>query len=400
MNERRRLALLLLGAAVVLFAVALLAHRHAAFDSVRDHSSLRRNPWGTAAWRALIERSGVPTATWDRPLTELTAEVEMLVMLAPLRELSSDELDALARWLSEGGRLIAAATARSSTGEGVFAAAPDATTRLLETFGLQAYPGPDADASVAATTAAPLTADLRAVLVPGGLRLAQSSAAREGAAEGPPVTLLGEADAAALMAVPAGRWPVIVLAEAEMLANATLRREDNVVLAANLVFAGGAPARVHFDEYHHGVRPATPEPERTVDVRPLRDAALALMAVLIVFAAGRARRFGAAVLGAEDRRARAADYVRAFAAIYARAGAAGAAAAMLHQRLRHELARAAGVPLTASTDRLLAGLARRGVDIEGLADLLARLEAAADQAPTERDLLELARQVADCERVL
>lgn len=399
MSERRRLIALLVGAAAVLFAVALLAHRHASFDTVRDHSSLRRNPWGTAAWRALIERSGVPTATWDRPLTELNSAVEMLVMLAPVHDFAPEEMEALVAWVRAGGRLVFAATARSSLG-GAFAEGPDAARDILEALGLEAYPGPSADARVMPGTEEPMTADVRRVRVPGGLRLGERPAGRPRLAGGPPVTLLGAADAAAAVAVPAGQRPVIVLAEAEMLANATLRADDNVVLAANLIFAGGAPARVYFDEYHHGVRSAAAAPARTVDVGPLRNAALALIAVLIVFAVGRGWRFGAPVVGAEDRRPRAADYVRAFAAIYARAGATGPATAMLHERLRHRLARAVGMPATTDDERLVEALARRGKPIEGLRDLLARLRTSADGAPTGRELVELARAVAHYERML
>jgi hypothetical protein len=212
--------------------------------------------------------------------------------------------------------------------------------------------------------------------------------------------LLGAADAAAAVAIPVGRWPVIALAEAEMLANATLRHDDNVVLAANLIFAGGAPARVHFDEYHHGVHRAESAPERTVDLGPLRDAALALLVVFMVFAFGRSRRFGAPVCSTGDRRPRTSDYVRAFAAIYARAGAAGAAADMLYRRLRHELVRATGLPATADDERLVAALERRGLRTVGLRELLTRLRGAADRALSGQELVELARAVADYERML
>lgn len=398
MSERWRLGMGLVAAALLLFAVALLAHRHASFDSVRDHSSLRRNPWGVAAWRALVERSGVPTATWDRPLTELDADVQMLVILAPVHDIAPGELDALLAWLRAGGRLVVAATARSSPG-GALAAEPDASDDLLRRLGLSASPAPRADATVAPVAEDPVTADVRALRVPGGLRL---STRGERGERGPSsaVVLVGEGDGAAVMAVTVGRGRALALAEAEMLANAVLRRDDNVVLAANLVFAGGAPARVHFDEYHHGVRGGEPEPERTVDVRPLRNAALALLAVLIVFAVGRGRRFGAPRGGTPDRRPRAADYVRAYALMYARAGAAGAAAGMLHRRLRHELARAAGLPVSADDARLAAELEHRGVSSEGLRALLTHLRDAADRPLTGRELVELARAVADYERKL
>lgn len=399
MSYRARQVALLVGAAALLFVVAALAHWHSGFDAVRDHSSLRRNPWGTAAWRTLIEHSGVPTATWDRPLTALTPEVEMLVMLAPVYQLAPEETAALFAWVRAGGRLILAAAAQATTG-GAFTAQSDAAHQLLARLGLEAYPGPRADAAVAAGAGDPLTADVRAVHIPGGLRLAMTGA---GPAEPDDITihtLLGTPDAAGMMVAAVGDGRVIVLAEAETLGNAALRRNDNVVLAANLIFADGAPGCVYFDEYHHGIRRTEPTPARPVDVRPLRHAALALMAVLVVFALGRARRFGAPARPADDRRVRGSDYVRAFAAIYARAGAAAPAAAMLRERLRQELARAAGMPASASDERLLAALQQRGRPTGGLAELLERLRDAADGKPGARELLELARAVAHYERML
>ena len=89
----------------------------------------------------MIERSGVPTATWDRPLTELGPEVEMLIMLAPLYDLTPGELDALVAWVRAGGRLIVAATAYSSL-DGAFAREPDAARDLLRRLELEAHSGP------------------------------------------------------------------------------------------------------------------------------------------------------------------------------------------------------------------------------------------------------------------
>ncbi len=399
MNERRRLIFMLF-AIVALFTAAWLAvRRGTAFDPVRDHSSERRNPWGTAAWRELIERSGVATAAWEHPFTALDDGVEVLVVLSPLRPLSKQETEALLDWVRRGGRVILAPSAYRPSGFMTASWGNQSMLPLLHGLGVERVSGWARSAAVPVVATEELTADVRSVWVPSEYRLALRPELRREAVEDATV-LLADEDGAAALDVPLGRGHVIILCEAEMLANATLPRADNVVFAANLVFAGGAPAVVHFNEYRRSRRgTADVFGDEQVDPRPLQYTGLALLAVAVVFALGRAKRFGAPVRRTDTQWQGAADQVRAFASIYARAHAGEVAARMLAAGLRSRLARYLGIPVTAPELILRAALERRGLPATEITDLLTRLETAGERI-ADRQLLAWAQEVAKYERML
>jgi len=99
----------LLAAIFVIFAIVGVAgYWGTGFDPVRDHSSERTNPWGTKAYRELLERCGLETATWDRPLTELTGSVKLLMLFDPQRPITEEEQERLLAWVRAGGRLVLA----------------------------------------------------------------------------------------------------------------------------------------------------------------------------------------------------------------------------------------------------------------------------------------------------
>ncbi len=396
MSPRARTALLMAGIVALFIAAGLLAHSRAAFDAVRDHSSERRNPWGTAAWRELIEACGVPAATWDRPLTELSPDQEFVVILAPTDELTRERWDALVAWVRGGGRAVVGPSSFGPLGP-TGRWDPDSLDARLRDLGIDGLPGPSFGGEVSTQAADALTADVDEVLVPGEYRLVVSAEERP-AGVGEPVVLLADGAGAGAIALPIGEGMLIALAEAEIFANATIGEADNVVFAANLVFAGGPPAAVHFDEFQHGVREEIFSGPR-VDPQPFQQTGLALLGVAVIFAIGRGRRFGAPQPPAGPARRGAADHVRAFAGLYERAGAAGAAAAMLAAGLRRRVARAAGVPASAPPEAVLAALNARGLAATGVADLLSRLDDAGSGIGG-RELLALAREVARYERML
>ncbi len=396
MSERGRTAAVVAAVAVIFVAAGLLARGTASFDAVRDHSSLRTNPWGTKAWRELIERAGVRTETWDLPLTEIGPGVDTLVLLTPTEPLSATEVNAVLGWLRDGGRLIFAPRGPRA-GErrtDIFQA-----RRLVFALGL-GLPAEEAPENQRAQPVAdsPWLRDVASVHVPSGARLRPAPTTTDTAAE--PAHLLRDAAGRSVAAeCRLGDGRAVVLADAEIVSNATLREADNVVFAANLVFAGSAARTVHFDEYHHGFahdRGVFEGPE--VDVRPFWNTVLALLVVASVWALSRARRFGAPLPSASRRRP-ASEYVRAFARLYARAGAAGAAIEMLEAGLRGRVARATGLRANAPADQLVAAASRAGIDGEELGRLLEELQEAAEE-PDDRTLLRLARKIADYERML
>ena len=395
MSERARMALFIASLIALFTGVSLLVRATTRFDYARDHASTRTNPWGTKAWRELLERSEVATQTWLRPLTDLTDDVRFVVVLDPTRPIRVDEQQALERWVRRGGRLVIAPFADPGAGELGARWTRATTAQTLESFGVTATDSGRADATARPAAQCPLTDDVSRVLIPTVGRLSVDEDA-----EGVEVLLTDDAGEIAAVAVRHGEGMAVVLAEVEILANATIRRVDNVVLAANLVFADGAPETVHFDEFHHGFGDdgdvfVGPE----VDVTPFRNTALALLAVGAVYAIGRSRRFGAAVRRSDAGRRSSADYVRALAQVYARGEATATAASMLAAGLRRRAASAAAMPSSAPVAALAGELNRRRLPGDEIAELLAKLEDAEDEM-RDGELLTLAQHVAHYERML
>lgn len=401
MSERARLAVFIAASIALFMGVSLLVRATTSFDYSRDHASDRTNPWGTKAWRELLERSGVGTETWAQSLTGLSEEVDFLIILDPGNPVTGQEREALTQWVAGGGRLIIAPFAhRAGTTLGG-RTAKAALEQTLAAFGVGIASGSAADVRVRPAADSSLTADVSSVLVPTDGRLRIISTDDEGDGASAVEVLLSDEDGRpAAVSVTHGEGHVIVLSEAEIVSNATLPRADNVVLAANLVFAGGAPERVYFDEYHHGIVGAEGVfAGREVDTTPFRNTALALLGVALIYAIGRSRRFGAPMPQTGGTRRASADYVRALAQIHSRARAAGTAASMLAAGLRRRAAAAAGMPSTARNTALAGALQARRLPGGEIVDLLERLEKA-DESLTNAELLTLAQQVAHYERML
>lgn len=403
MSDRGRMVLFVVGMLVLFTTVSLLVSATTAFDYNRDHASSRTNPWGTKAWRELIERSGVGAQDWLAPLTTLSDEVEFLVLLDPTEPIEDDERTALRDWVRAGGRLVLAPYADRSDASIGGRWARAAMDQTLREFGVTFAAATRADVTVSPSLETEATADLSAVHLPSTGRLRVLREGEFEVAEPQPivVVLLADEDGApAAVSVSYGHGAVVVLAEAEMLSNATLSRADNVVLAANVVFTGGAPGVVHFDEYHHGFGGsggALAGPR--VDTSPFRNTALALLGVAAIYAIGRSRRFGAPVTRAGTDRRSSAEYVRALAQVYSQAEAGHAAAAMLASSFRRRVAAAAALPASAELPVLAGELQRRGLPGREITELLRQLEAA-DEEIADARLLTLAQQVARHERML
>lgn len=406
--------------------VALLGHFAGRFDPVRDHSSLRTNPWGTKAYRELLQRCGLRAETWDRPLTELEDAVELLVLFAPQLPMSDDEQRHLLRWVGRGGTLVLApfgeamdVSAPTCAG-GACAPAGPSMRQLLARLELSLGPAGKPNELAKVATPSALTADVGAVSLPSRYRLewlnmedeASRARLREQGVSEDWIAVMPASKRAqtrtdltadgrpVLVTIRWGRGRVHVLAEVEILANGQIAKADNVVLAANLAFADAVPGCVHFSEYHHFVGRAFAGGHEGVDIRPVRWALWAILAVAAIYALGRAQRFGAPVVRPEQPRRSSAEYVRAFAEIYWRARASGAALGMLAAGFRRRLSQAAGVPPSADPQRLAEGLRRRGLPGDEMVDLLAAVETQAAEQTSEAELVRLARTMARYERML
>ncbi len=319
MSRSRRNYILLAALFAIFVGLALLSRwGQGAFDPTRDHSSLRANPWGTKAYRQLLERCGVRAETWNKPLDKLDSSVKLLMILGPERSLSEDERKGLLDWVREGGRLVLAiygGRADGSECEGACCGLGGGRNirLLLARLGLLLDAHGVSGARARVEEASALTADVSHVIVPSECRLVRTEGNKELRAalveQGLDEETAAELEmlkdvkvrtdlvcqhGLALVTVGLGKGHVHVLAEVEMLANREISEADNVVLAANLVFADGA------------------------DARPVWWTLWALLAVAAIYAVGRGWRFGAPVVRADEGRRSSADYVRAFADIYSR----------------------------------------------------------------------------------
>jgi len=424
-SRSRRNYILLAALFAIFVGLALLSRwGQGAFDPTRDHSSLRANPWGTKAYRQLLERCGVRAETWNKPLDKLDSSVKLLMILGPERSLSEDERKGLLDWVREGGRLVLAiygGRADGSECEGACCGLGGGRNirLLLARLGLLLDAHGVSGARARVEEASALTADVSHVIVPSECRLVRTEGNKELRAalveQGLDEETAAELEmlkdvkvrtdlvcqhGLALVTVGLGKGHVHVLAEVEMLANREISEADNVVLAANLVFADGAPKRVYFDEYHHFLGSAFGAGRSEVDARPVWWTLWALLAVAAIYAVGRGWRFGAPVVRADEGRRSSADYVRAFADIYSRARAGEAAARMLAASFRRSLAHAAAVAPSADPLRIEEGLKRRGLPGEEMVNLLSTLERQAEQQTDDAELLRYARAMANYERML
>ncbi len=406
MNERQRTIALLAGTLALVVAIGLIAPHGDGYDWTRNHSSLQKNPWGTAGYRELLDRFGVRTESWEQSLTELGPEVKTLMLLDLRSAISEDERKQLLDWVESGGRLVIAPFGDATSLKSLFSSGPSGfagymnMTALLSDLGLELTDDGDANREGEVVTRSGITRGVNVVGVPSRYRLARAahaSPAREGIGE--PRTDVAVDSQAVVMSLPVGKGMVHVLAEVEMLANTAIGKNDNAILAANLVFADGAPDVVHFEERRVEWACGADEDRPKVDARPLNHVMLALLLIAIIYAVGRAQRFGAPVPPDDDTRRARSDYVRAFAEIYARAQASEAATQMLATGFRRRMAHAAGTAPAAPIERIAERLDRRGLPGAEMAARRAKLEATGAH-PADKELIRLARRIADYERML
>lgn len=432
----RRLKPLLIIVTVLVVSIVLaaaLGRSRQGYDPVRDHSSLRTNPWGTKALAELCRAAGLRTAVWEQAPARLTSRVRYLCLFDPTLNLGAKQLRDLLDWVAGGGYLLVAVEVQEPEDDELRLAAstgPDVV--LLSGLGLAAQKTGVSPSVVPVASAAPELRDVHTVYVPGSARLRTARAA-DYRARGEPrdskrkdlrltaavaplrwETLLGEPERGVLLKARHGAGCLYVLADAQMLGNSTLGERDNVVLAANLLFAPGVP-EIHFDEAVHVLRQQLlSEEARELSTGQALPALLALMAALLLYLVSRGTRFGAPLPLPTVPRRSALEFVNAVADLYRRAGARGAVLGLLRHSFRRRLATLAGASPDLPAEALVAAVTtrqplsgRRGADGTRLptgAQLVALLQQLEPREeghdPDERELLALTRLVAHYEEAL
>ncbi len=390
-------------------------------DLTCDHASFRTNEWGTKAFRELLERSHLPTQTLDRPWTQLGDDVRVLWVIDPQTTPTRAELERLVAWVKRGGLAVFAPDPREERRGIGIAPAARGNQRMLARLGLEAAGAAQPAALVSVRSTDPLVRDVSRVHVPTELRLrarrsdrVSVEAADDADDSEAPVQARHQRRlvAAAVEAVVAdktgivvgrlrlGRGQLIVLCDADMLANSKLSSGDNVILAANLAFAGRG-ATVWFDEFHHGRRSAE---AAELDTAGPTYALWAIIAALALYLAGKFCRFGSPLPAEGPSRRSALEHVRAFASLFRRAGHRQAVLEMIVSRFRGRLAGVGGVRAQSPPETLAAAVSRRHprLDEAQVAGLLARCATALTAAspPSELEMLELVRAISRIEQEL
>jgi hypothetical protein len=163
-----------------------------------------------------------------------------------------------------------------------------------------------------------------------------------------------------------GRGRLILLSNSSFMANGLITRQDNAVLAVNLISYASAQAgseKIVFDEYHFGYG------GRNGGFRVLGGmllttsagwAVLSLTAVGILFLIYKGRQFGPRRGLAKERRRSKTEYLFAVGATFRSAGAHRLTFALINTWFRRRAAHAVGMVPSASNEAIAGGLARLG----------------------------------------
>ncbi len=408
MNRLTVLVVVVVAALCFSLMAIYTSSRSPSSDPNADHASHRTNEWGVKALRELLGRAGLKTADWSKPFGELGDERGVLWVFDPQAEIGTEEIRGLLAWVARGNRAIIVPDPADSVRGATFPnAGPDRS--LLAALGWgAAQSGAPMPERVHVQPTDPFCRDVGQLHLPRAWRLQDGSAqaveaeTQQRLDEAPTLwRVAGKEGSPIIAAGTVGQGELVVLCDADMLANSSIGEADNVVLAANLSF-GGPGDQVYFDEGHRARTPAAMG--KKLD-RSAPDRAIgALILIFAAFFAGRMFRFGGIVPSPLPPRRSAVEYVRAFATVYQRAGRPRAALDMAFTQFQSRLAIAAVVSPTLEPDALARAVARRrpAIDPDELETLLRDCRAALEPGSHlhDADLLRLVRNIARFEQEL
>lgn len=293
---------------------------------------------GTAALGALLDDLGHPVVPVTVPFASLDPGGTMFIIDAGVRsEYSEEEVDALDRWLTEGGRLIVAGRPH-----------PDLIGPILPEGTDLGFSGQDS---------IPIIEPVRGVdgtLVGGGVFSVGSPGVGLALAGEPPVAV----------AYDHGDGVVVFLADGTVLRNRSLAH--NAPWVVSLVAEG----TVRFDEVRHGftAAPASENPGSLLAALPdgVRSVVLLLVPVLLLALVAYGRRFGPPEATTRELAPARRELVDAYAGLLDRMPEPVAATASISRRLRATVARQAGLAGDVEDRILLASASGIGVDPQRL----------------------------------
>jgi hypothetical protein len=299
----------------------------------RSGSIYDESPGGASVLRRYLEGVGltVVPVQGDR-FAPAGAGITTLFLLGPTDALESSDLQALHDFVRFGGTLVIATDVGLSE------------RRLLDDFGLSPRGGAVRSGDIPVRSIAFAVPPVRTLTVDYGLALRP----------GDDATPLVLADGATFVGLASeGRGRVFAVGSLAPFVNGSIGLADNGRFA--LALASGA-ARIGFDEYHHGARPA-PEFTALLVRTWLGRGLLAAVALGFVYLVLTGRRLGPP-LPLDPRPPRSSlDYIRGFAGLARRSGHGEIARRRLRDDLQRELAKQAGLDPRTDFERVMNAVA-------------------------------------------
>jgi hypothetical protein len=225
-SGRARTWVVVIGAIVALNAALYVVERLTPEPGGPDSSSYATSPRGLAAWASLLERGGTPVRRVRGPITGAAVGGARTVVALDAENVVPSEVRALERHLAAGGTVVAGGSPP-----------PGWVTDLVG--GRRLGWRPDGVRGARVLAPAPETAGVTAVATAAGGAWTRP---------GPLRAVLGAPGRAVILAGPAGRGRVVLLADPSPVQNRLLGVADNAQLALSL--AGRGP--VAFAEGPHG----------------------------------------------------------------------------------------------------------------------------------------------------
>lgn len=302
-------------------------------------STYASGPGGALAAYTLLLDLGFNARRWEDSPAELPESGfgALLILCDPTQPAGKDDRQALARFVSTGGRvLFCGATVRSFFAQALI------TSQPFETEWKE------------------FSAALPGDLTRGAATITLRPEAYWNGRTDDMTRVYGDGKTGAVISWSIGQGEVIWWAGATPLTNAGIRSTGNLRMFLNTIAPPAhAPGQILWDEYFHGQRGSLwSYISATAIVWTLPQIGLIVVAVLFTFS----RRSGPVMMPAVRSRLSPLEFVDTIGGLYQRAGASPVAVQASYSRLRLELSRRLGMP-AASTD---AGFARAAAERLGL----------------------------------
>ncbi|MBI4565544.1 MAG: DUF4350 domain-containing protein [Planctomycetes bacterium] len=329
---------------------------------------------GTRALATLLERFGGKVVRHERRLDLIAPDVRVCFVLAASVEPDAQEMDAVWRWMEEGGTLIFAPRSPESWG--------DPLSRLGLAWEPRGYTG----------SAAAVEVDVSALGLADTYRVKAIPGPRLRSAPGAPVAAraLAEDGGGWIVAYArVGRGEAVVFADLHAARNDALLEEDHSALLAHAALARAEGGRIAFDEYHHGYVEGQSPLAYLMDT-PAGGVLIHLVVLGLLVLYGAGRRLGPPRPVLEERRRRPQEFIEAFARLSRAARASSMAVELVLNDVMDSIHKRFGTRDPAMLGRRAA---RAGLDPEGVRRTLERAQRAGHERVEPADMVSIMKEL-------